>query len=98
MLLGAVSGRGVALAPSQDGGTSALLRVPFDVIPARFGADSAKRHREEAHRGVLPYRELELPSLSIDIDVAENLQEALQAQTLGHRTREVLRALEVEGA
>ena len=97
-LVGTVSGRGVALAPSSDGGTSALYRVPFDVIPARFGADSAKRHRDEAQRAVLPYHELALPSLSIDIDVTEDLQEALGAGTLGSRTREVLRSLGVEGA
>jgi len=97
-LVGTVSGRGVALAPSSDGGTSALYRAPFDVIPARFGADSAKRHREEAQRAVLPYHELALPSLAIDIDVAEDLQEALRAGTLGTRTREALRAMGVEGA
>ena len=97
-LVGTVSGRGVALAPSSDGGTSALYRAPFDVIPARFGADSAKRHREEAQRAVLPYHELALPTLSIDIDVAEDLQEALRAGTLGPRTREALRSIGVEGA
>lgn len=97
-LVGTVSGRGVALAPSTDGGTSALYRVPFDVIPARFGADSAKRHRDEAQRAVLPYHELALASLAIDIDVAEDLQDALAAGTLGTRTREALRAMGVEGA
>ena len=76
----------------------ALYRAPFDVIPARFGSDSAKRHRDEAQRAVLPYHELALPTLAIDIDVAEDLQEALRAGTLGSRTREALRALGVEGA
>ena len=52
-LVGAAPARGVALAPSRDGGTSALLRRPPNVISACFGRDSAKRHREAAwHRAL----------------------------------------------
>ena len=89
-LLDALAGPGVALAPSSDGGTSALLRAPFDAIPARFGRDSAKRHREESERARLPYRELALPSLALDIDVAEDLARAARAPSLGPRTRALL--------
>jgi 2-phospho-L-lactate guanylyltransferase len=92
-LVGALRGRGVALAPSRDGGTSALLRVPWDVIPARFGPDSAKRHRDEATRAVATYHELALPSLALDIDVAEDLEEALTVPTLGPRTRAEIEAI-----
>lgn len=84
---------GVALAPSRDGGTSALLRIPRDAIPARFGADSAKRHRDEAARAGVPYRELLLPSLAIDVDVAEDARAILACESLGPRTREALRLL-----
>jgi len=94
-LLEAVETRGVALAPSSDGGTAALLRVPFDVIPARFGPDSAKRHREAAERANVPCREMRLASLSVDVDSGEDVDEILRIGTLGHRTREALEALGV---
>ncbi len=84
---------GVVLAPSRDGGTSALLRVPRDVIPARFGPDSAKRHREEAQRAGVRFQELRLPSLAIDVDVAEDADAILACASLGHRTRAALAAL-----
>ena len=93
VLLRALEGRGVALAPSSDGGTSALLRVPRDVIPARFGPDSAARHRESAARAAVPCHELPLPSLSIDIDVGEDIEAALQMSSLGKHTRAVLEEL-----
>jgi 2-phospho-L-lactate guanylyltransferase len=83
---------GVVLAPSRDGGTSALLRIPRDAIPARFGPGSAKRHREEALRAGVGYRELTLPSLAIDVDVAEDARAILACPTLGRRTRAALTA------
>ena len=89
-LVASLEANGVALAPSRDGGTSALLRIPRDAIPARFGADSAKRHRDEATRAGLPYKELPLPSLAIDVDVAEDARAILACETLGPRTREAL--------
>ena len=81
---------GVGLAPSRDGGTSALLRVPRGAIPARFGPDSAKRHRSEAERAGVPYVELSLPSLAIDVDVADDARAILACDTLGPRTRAAL--------
>ena len=90
-LVDSLAGPGVALAPSKDGGTSALLRAPFDAIPARFGPDSAKRHRQEAERAALRYRELSLPGLGLDIDVAEDLASAATTASLGARTRALLR-------
>jgi 2-phospho-L-lactate guanylyltransferase len=81
---------GVALAPSRDGGTSALLRIPRGAIPARFGPDSAKRHRSEAERAGVAYRELCLPSLAIDVDVADDARAILACATLGPRTRAAL--------
>jgi 2-phospho-L-lactate guanylyltransferase len=89
-LLEAGRAGGVALAPSRDGGTSALLRIPRDVIPARFGPDSAKRHREEALRAGARFVELALPSLAIDVDVAEDAVQILRCATLGRRTRAAL--------
>jgi 2-phospho-L-lactate guanylyltransferase len=90
LLLEAGAAGGVALAPSRDGGTSALLRIPRDAIPARFGEGSAKRHREEAQRAGVRYCELALPSLEIDVDVAEDAEAILRCPTLGKRTRAAL--------
>ncbi len=89
-LLAANTGHGVVLAPSSDGGTSALLRVPHDVIPACFGPDSAARHREAASRAGVPCCELVLPSLSLDVDVHEDLQRLVERGPIGRRTRAAL--------
>jgi 2-phospho-L-lactate guanylyltransferase len=93
LLLGALGGpgaRGVALAPSSDGGTSALLRVPSDVIPASFGPASARAHRELAARAGVPCREMPLPSLALDIDQREDLDAFLREGSGGARTRALL--------
>jgi len=93
-LVRASGAAGVTLAPSRDGGTSALLRIPRDAIPACFGRDSAKRHHEAAAEAGVAYRELPLPSLAIDVDVSDDAQAILACDTLGRRTRAALRAME----
>jgi 2-phospho-L-lactate guanylyltransferase len=93
-LLRALPGRGVALAPSRDGGTCALLRVPRDVIPAGFGPDSARVHRERAARAGVACVELELPSLAIDVDEPEDLAALRRSGSAGPRTLAVLGELE----
>jgi len=91
-LVAAAPARGVALAPSRDGGTSALVRRPHGVIPACFGRDSAKRHREAAATAGVAYIELALPSLAIDVDRAEDARAILAVPSLGARTRALLGA------
>ena len=63
----------VAIAPSKDGGTNALLLRPAAAIPFRFGRDSARYHQFEAeNRGLaveLIYRE----SLAFDVDTPDDL-------------------------
>lgn len=90
--LRALGGRGVVLAPSRDGGTSALLRAPADLIPNRFGPQSAAAHRAEAQRAGHPFRELALPSLALDLDRIEDA-EALRASPEAPRTRALLAQL-----
>jgi len=92
-LLDAGTRRGVALAPSNDGGTSALLRTPRDVIPAAFGPDSARAHRELAVRAGVPCEEIALPSLAIDIDERQDLEKFASSASAGARTRALLREL-----
>jgi 2-phospho-L-lactate guanylyltransferase len=87
-------GRGVALAPSRDGGTSALLRVPVGAIPAHFGPESAKAHRELAQAAGLACRELALASLALDVDEIEDLEAFARDAAGGSRTRAVLDSLD----
>jgi len=81
---------GVWLAPSTDGGTSALLQKPSGVIPCCFGRDSAKRHREAAEAAGVDYHEIALPSLAIDLDQPDDLEAFLDAAFGGPRTRALL--------
>jgi 2-phospho-L-lactate guanylyltransferase len=85
------------LAPSSDGGTSALLRLPWDAIPSCFGRDSAKAHRDAAGEAGIGLRELALPSLAIDLDRPEDLALFMDRDSAaaggGARTRALLRSL-----
>ena len=76
------------LAPSRDGGTSPLLRIPWDAIPSRFGRDSAKAHSQAASRAGIAFRELALPSLAIDLDRAEDLTLFLRTSSGAPQTAE----------
>lgn len=89
-LIDAAPERGIALAPSSDGGTSALLRRPKDVIAAGFGPDSAAVHRERAAQAGVPCVELELESLALDIDEREDLRRFVRGSADGRRTRALL--------
>ena len=82
--------RGLWLAPSSDGGTSALLHRPAGVVPCCFGKDSAKRHKEAAAESQVDYHEIELPSLAIDLDQPEDLEAFLATEGGGRRTRALL--------
>lgn len=83
----------VALAASRDGGSPALLRAPHSAIPACFGPDSAARHRAEARQRDVVFRELELPSLALDLDRPEDLTFFLATSSGGRATRTFLRSL-----
>ncbi len=95
-LLDAAPAIGVALAPSSDGGTAALLRSPAGVIGSAFGANSAKRHRERAEAAGVPFLEVRLDSLCLDLDELEDLDRFLAREGGGPRTRELLRELRSE--
>jgi 2-phospho-L-lactate guanylyltransferase len=96
-LLEALDGPGVALAPSRDGGTSALLRVPRDVIPAGFGRGSAEVHRERAKSAGVRLVEVALPSLAIDIDRREDLVDLMDGPAAAPHTRALWRELAESG-
>lgn len=63
----------VVVAPSNDGGTNALLRRPPSAIPPSFGPASAELHRARAAAAGLESRTMELVSLLLDIDQYQDL-------------------------
>lgn len=67
----------VAIAPSRDGGTNALLVSPPDAIPFAFGKDSATAHEAAGIARSLTVERLRLPHLSRDVDQPEDLAEAI---------------------
>jgi 2-phospho-L-lactate guanylyltransferase len=69
---------GSVLAPAADGrGTNAAFRRPADLFPLRFGNDSFKPHLAAAQSTGKPCIVLQLPSLAVDVDNPEDLQQLL---------------------
>lgn len=73
VLLATLEDAAVVLAPSDDGGTSALGLRPPDVIALAFGPDSAARHRAAAAAAGVACTELALRSLRTDVDTLDDL-------------------------
>jgi len=86
-------GPAAALAPSRDGGTAALLRKPAGAIPSRFGPQSAEAHRAAAAERGVPFHEVALASLDIDLDRPEDIDDFLARPGGGAETRRTLAAL-----
>lgn len=69
----ALRGDGVILAPSQDGGTNALLLRPPHAIPYAFGKGSFARHIELAKEVGISHTVYHSQTLALDIDSPEDL-------------------------
>ena len=71
--------RSVLIVPDRHGeGTNALLLTPADAIPPAFGEGSRKRHTELATaQGATP-EVVDVPSLALDIDTPEDLDELME--------------------
>ena len=77
----------VVAAPSDsDRGTNVLLRRPPRVIPARFGTDSFRKHREAADVLGVPFSSVDAPELAFDLDRPVDIVRLLEAGGPG-RTR-----------
>lgn len=74
--------RGVVIAPSRGGGTSALLLRPADAIPFAFGPDSFEAHRRSAVEHGQPCQIYRSPTLAFDVDLPADWAE-LQAHRPG---------------
>jgi 2-phospho-L-lactate guanylyltransferase len=82
---------GTVLAPAADGrGTNAVFRRPANLFPLRFGNDSFKPHRAAAQATGKPCIVLQLPSIALDVDNPEDLQQLL-AHPGETRTQSLLR-------
>ncbi len=91
----ALGPQAVVVAASQDGGTTALLRAPWNVIPTAYGPDSAARHYDLAKHAGIPVRILHHPDLSLDLDQPEDLRSFHEQCGGGRKTRAILRELGV---
>lgn len=70
------SGPHVRLVRSHEGvGTNALLRVPPLAISTRFGGRSFRDHVSAAADAEVSWSEVDVPGLSLDVDVIEDLQQ-----------------------
>lgn len=81
----------VRAAPSADGGTSALLLRPADVIAPAFGAGSFARHRAAALAAGVAFERCDLPALAWDIDRPEDIARLLDTGQSGHARDALLR-------
>ena len=70
----------VAAPAGSDGGTNLLVRRPPSAIPARFGPSSFARHRTEAARRRIPFREARIPELGFDLDRPADLARLLETR------------------
>jgi 2-phospho-L-lactate guanylyltransferase len=87
--LAQAEGTGVLATPAEsDGGTNLLVRRPPTAIPARFGRSSFARHRAEAGRRGVAFREVRIPEAGFDLDRPSDLAR-VAAASHASRTRSV---------
>jgi 2-phospho-L-lactate guanylyltransferase len=70
------AGGSVIVVPDRHAtGTNALVLTPPDAIEPAFGPDSRARHEQAAAAARLPCSVEELPTLALDVDTVEDLDE-----------------------
>jgi 2-phospho-L-lactate guanylyltransferase len=78
-------GPSLTIVPDRHGtGTNALVLVPPDVIEPAFGEDSRARHEQAAAAAGVPCTVVDVPTLLIDVDTADDLT-ALRRLLAEHR-------------
>ena len=74
ILAGASADRSALIVPSHEGtGTNAMLLRPPTALAPRLGPDSLARHTAQAARRSLPFAQLALPRVGLDIDTPRDL-------------------------
>lgn len=82
----------VVVCRSRRGGVNAVAMQPPGVIPFHFGYRGLAAHRREAAARRVPYKVLEIPSLSFDVDRPEDLK-ALLHLPRSSRSQRILDAM-----
>jgi 2-phospho-L-lactate guanylyltransferase len=81
----------IVIVPDRHGqGTNALLLSPPDVMTPAFGEGSFARHAALARAAGAAPRVVDVPSLGLDIDTADDLAALRRAPGIGPRTRALL--------
>ena len=81
----------VVIAPDRrEEGTNALLISPAGLIDYDFGPGSFKRHCERARQAGARLEVVSLPSLGLDLDLPEDLEEVLKLEGLDFEELSVL--------
>ncbi len=88
----------VLIVPDRHGsGTNALLLTPPDVIDPSFGPGSRERHEGECVASGVFHTALEVPTLALDVDTPEDLDELRSTFAVRHggaaHTRGLLRRM-----
>ncbi|MFQ5457918.1 MAG: 2-phospho-L-lactate guanylyltransferase [Myxococcota bacterium] len=86
--------RVLGVASREGTGTNALLRLPPEVIPPRFGPGSFEKHRREAGRRGVPFAARRVARLALDVDTPRDLLGLLSRERQGDTAR-VLERLEL---
>lgn len=88
----------VVVAPTDDGGTGALLRRPAWCMPTSYGGRSAARHLLAARRAGLSATRVDVEGFRLDVDVRGDLDLAAASARLGPATAHVLQRLGLRSA
>jgi 2-phospho-L-lactate guanylyltransferase len=77
--------RSALIVPDRHGtGTNALLLSPPDSLTPAFGPGSCRRHADHARLAGTEHEVVEVPSLALDIDTPEDLQELITVLESSH--------------
>jgi 2-phospho-L-lactate/phosphoenolpyruvate guanylyltransferase len=85
--------RAAVIVPSRDNGTNALAMRPPELVPMRFGLDSADKHRAEATSAGAELIVLTNERVAFDVDSSADV-DALASMPVGAATRGWLDARE----
>jgi 2-phospho-L-lactate/phosphoenolpyruvate guanylyltransferase len=81
----------IVVVPCKEGdGTNALLRVPPEVVPTRFGGPSLAGHQQVARQYAVACQVVNIPRIAFDVDSVEDLR-WLTSQRVGMQTSQMLR-------
>ena len=81
----------VVIAPDRrEDGTNALLICPAGLIEYDFGPGSYQRHCERARKAGARLEVVNLPTLGLDLDLPEDLEDVLKLEGLNFEERSIL--------